>query len=157
MKSVELVEEAGPPGSQILPAPPLIIARTADGEIWQRFEPPDLIFCSLIGVITAELLHTNTRFLPFFRSLPCVFTLLDVSDFKSIPAEARRASVGMNAGIRNRGCAVIGASMPVRLVATVILRGVALVNRHIDNPTRFFATEDEARAWLEARRRAVAG
>jgi hypothetical protein len=53
-----------------------------------------------------------------------------------------------------RGIAFCGGRGPQRVVMNFIVRAINLFTGR-DNPVRFFETEQEARAWLVERRRAI--
>jgi len=141
-------EETPPVGS-------LFSAQTVGGEIRLRFEPPDLHYSVYIGDIEEAHFRQLEKFSAFWRRLPYFFTLLDVSQFKSISASARKLAVKMNEGMLQRGFAMVGASTHVRLFGALVMRANELIHGHTDAPTRFFVTEQEGRLWIEERRRRI--
>ncbi len=103
-----------------------------------RWEPPD-IGCviyhgDLDGPTTADLSEAGRR---FTKGRPYVFLLVDVSKLGKVSAEARRGSATL------------------RVISSLVTRAVDLLNGNTDNPTRFFQTEAEARAWITGRRQQV--
>jgi hypothetical protein len=58
-------------------------------------------------------------------------------------------------GIPVRGTAVINSSFQQRVLTTVIHNVVNFVTRNEQNPVCYCATEAEARAFIDARRKAV--
>jgi hypothetical protein len=50
--------------------------------------------------------------------------------------------------------AFLGGRGPERLLMSFVVRAINLFTRR-DNPLRFFEAEQEARAWLDERRRAI--
>lgn len=122
-----------------------------------RWEPPDTGYLAYAGdVDAADMAEIARKSLTFTRGPPCVFLIVDMAKAGSISAEARKISAENGAGIAFRGIAVVGASRTLRVLAGLVSRAVDIMNKNKDNPTRFFATEAEARAWIAERRRAVA-
>lgn len=123
------------------------------GEIRQRWEPPDTIHVRYIGHLDGPHMREAAREVtPWLENQTYFFVLIDVSEMLSLSADARRATSESDSGVKLRGIAIVGASFHYRALGTLIARGVALLQRHVDNPLRFFSTEEEARAWLAVRR-----
>ncbi|MRG92789.1 hypothetical protein [Polyangium spumosum] len=128
-------------------------------EIWIgthlfRWEPPDLGYVRYIGDLdgpAARALSNESR--RFALGKPRVFLLVDMSSIGQITREARTASAEAGKDLAFRGTAVIGASAHLRILAGLVARAVALLHGASDNPTRFFTTEAEGRAWIAERRR----
>lgn len=121
-----------------------------------RWEPPDLGYLSYFGDLdgqaAAELTEKTTQ---ITRNQPYVFLLVNLSHIGSVSREARRNSATGSNGIAFRGTAIVGASTPIRILATLVARASDLLSHNVQNPTRFFETEAEARAWIDKRRRAI--
>lgn len=122
-----------------------------------RWEEPDtgyISYCgNLEGPAMGQLSELSRR---FTVGQPWVFLIVDMSKVGKISAAARQQSARGSKDLNLRGIAVVGASTPLRLLAGVVARAIDLVNRNIDNPTRFFETEAEARSWIAARRSLIA-
>jgi hypothetical protein len=121
-----------------------------------RWEPPDLghlvYFGDLDGPTSAALSQASRR---FTLGQPRVFLLVDMSNIGRISREARTASAEGGKDLLFRGTAVVGASAHMRVLAGLVTRAIALLYGDSNNPTRFFATEAEGRAWIAERRRAL--
>lgn len=83
---------------------------------------------------------------------PSLGILVDVAGGFSLPAETRRTiarlSVEGNSGGRPTiPMAILGASLPVRALVTLLINAVQLVGRQ-RNDLRFFTQRDEAVTWL---------
>jgi len=121
-----------------------------------RWEGPDVgyLFYSgnLDGPTMGQLSEQSRR---FTVGQPCVFLIVDMSKVGKISAEARQKSAKGSKDLNLRGVAVIGASTPMRIIAGLVTRAIDLMNRNTDNPTRFFETEAEARAWIATRRATI--
>ncbi|MDI1484001.1 STAS/SEC14 domain-containing protein [Polyangium sp. y55x31] len=119
-----------------------------------RWEPPDLsylaYFGDLDGPTSAELSRVSRA---FTLGKPRVFLLVDMSKMGRITREARTASAEGGKDLALRGTAVVGASPHMRVLAGLVTRAISLLYGGSDNPTRFFTTEAEARAWIAERRR----
>jgi hypothetical protein len=81
---------------------------------------------------------------------PALGILVDVAGGFSLPAETRRTIARLSTESHGRPTipmAVVGASLPVRAVVTLLINAVQLVTRR-RNDLRFFALHAEANAWL---------
>jgi hypothetical protein len=121
------------------------------------FEPPDIIKADVRGDITPEDVHaisaTIKRVSP---GLPRLFVLADLARFRGISSEARSAAISQPSAAPYRGFALYNTSFHVRILMKFVLLALNLVTRRQDNPLAFFATEAEARRWIEERRRTIA-
>jgi hypothetical protein len=81
------------------------------------------------------------------------FWLNDMSELGHVPSETRKLLTRSDLLPNLKGVAVIGASLPQRVIARLVLHAARLA--YPDQPlppVRFFASEAEARAWIaEAR------
>lgn len=128
------------------------------GPHWFRWEPPDTGYVVYTGDVdgpTMKELSQKAR--TFTIGKPRVFLIVDMTYAGRIATEARKISADGSAGLALRGIAVIGASWAVRVIATLVTRAVDLLHQNTDNPTKFFANESEARAWIDGRRRMLDG
>jgi hypothetical protein len=83
-----------------------------------------------------------------------VLMLADLSKARSASPGARKLGA-QKKEYHVRGVALFGASPRFRIVANLVITASNLLVKNPDNPFRFFATEAEARAWLDERRRIV--
>lgn len=121
-----------------------------------RWEPPDVGYIAYCGNLDAPLMGAlSEQSRRFTVGQPCVFLIVDMAQAGKISAEARQLSAKGSVGLNLRGIAVIGAAAPLRMIARLVSRAVDLLSRNTDNPTRFFETESEARAWISTRRSLV--
>jgi hypothetical protein len=90
------------------------------------------------------------------RGLHHLLVLVDVAGLRGISPETRRAAIAEPSLAPYRGIAVYNASFQARIVMKLLGLALNLVNRITDNPLAFFATEAEARRWIEERRRTIA-
>lgn len=79
--------------------------------------------------------------------------LLDLSRTSSISAQARKAAVKERGEMPVRASAAFGGSFGIRILATLVIKASAVFFPKHEHTFRFFDSEDEARAWLEQRRR----
>ncbi|MBK9264182.1 MAG: hypothetical protein IPM54_30825 [Polyangiaceae bacterium] len=122
------------------------------------FESPDLAYWHLLGrVEAADIKRIYEKQLEFCKDKPFILVLIDVSRLENITPEARRIAAEGPDPSREampvRGNVVIGASFHFRVLGTLIDKAARLIHRSLDNPLHFTATEAEARAWIEERRR----
>lgn len=121
-----------------------------------RWEPPDLGYLRYDGDMDAAMSAEITdRSRVFSLGLPCVFLLIDVRNLGKLSAEARARSGQGAKDLNLRGTAVVGASATIRVVVGLVTRAIELVYGNKENPTRFFDTEADARAWIAQRRQAL--
>lgn len=131
-------------------------------EVWVgrhlfRWEPPDIGYVAYKGDLDGEAataLSVKSRVITLGK--PRVFLLVNMSQIGQISKEARSASAGGSQDLAIRGIAIVGAAGHIRLIVGLVSRAVELMQRQ-ESPTRFFATEAEARAWLAQRRRTLDG
>ena len=129
-----------------------------EAEVKQRWEAPDVIHAQYIGDLHAEHMRAaQEEAAVWLKGAPYFFTLIDVSQLGSVSADARRAmATNGEAAKTSRGIAIVGASFHFRALGTMVARAIAILHSHVDNPIRFFSTEDEARVWLAERRSLIA-
>lgn len=121
-----------------------------------RWEPPDTMFITYHGDLDVEAFRRITEVSrPLTVPRPYVLILIDMSDVGRISAETRRHSPEGARGVTFRGIAIYGASPLMRTVSALVARATDILTGNTDNPTRFFANEAEARAFLDERRRAL--
>jgi len=119
-----------------------------------RWEPPDLIYIAYFGVVdgdTMSAMNAESRQVGAGRKR--LFILADMSRVGQSTKEARHRAAEGSKGMPLRGVALVGASAPQRIIAGLVTRGIAILSRNHENPTRFFETEAQGRAWIEQRRR----
>lgn len=120
-------------------------------------EEPDVAHWDLVGDVTADdLREIYDVQLKFCRDKRYVFVLVNVSEIRSINAEARKlAAEGPTPGktvMPIRANAVYGASFHFRVIGTLIAKAAHFIHRGQDNPTRFFEKAADARIWFNQRR-----
>jgi hypothetical protein len=81
-----------------------------------------------------------------------LFLLLDASALGNIPPTTRKAIVDAVHDVPIAAGAVFGASFAQRVIATLTDRTSKLLRRGQPYETRFFATEEQARAWIAQKR-----
>jgi hypothetical protein len=121
-----------------------------------RIEPPDLFVVTHDGDISfqeaAAIMH---RLEAFTAGKDRVFLLLDVRRAGNMPPEARKGIVGTMGRLPVGGVAIFGATFSIRVAATLMAKAASLL--HPSAPAAsFFASEADARAWLDDRRGASA-
>jgi hypothetical protein len=119
------------------------------------FEEPDILFLRLAGPCSeAEGMEINRRHRELGRGKERLFFLVDLEELESIHPNIRKDTGNVVKEIALRGAALYKASLKARVLAKLILTAANLFRREEDRmPTCFFDTEQEARAWIEERRR----
>jgi hypothetical protein len=79
------------------------------------------------------------------------FTISDLRKPMSFPAETRRCAIEWSKNHVVAGSVMFGTSMTARVTLTLMMRATSLLTRR-PAPLEAVATEEEARAWVAARR-----
>lgn len=130
---------------------PLEEYRTEHMVMW--LEPPDLVCIRAHGHLEekdmldiADLLKRHTIGWPY------LLLFVDQTEQTGISAEARRAAATAFDSLHYRGTVFCSNSFALRTIGQMVMTIVNRV-RGVDNPTKFFKTSAEGRAWIEERRR----
>lgn len=83
-----------------------------------------------------------------------VLLLADAHHLGAFPASTRKVVAEEMRSTRVDAVAIIGVNFSLRVVLTLLAKGVQIVTGR-PYPQQFFGTEDEARAWLLAQRDAI--
>jgi len=102
-----------------------------------------------------ELAHLN-QFLPMVEQVIAergrCFTISDLRKPMSFPAETRRSAIEWSKTHVVSGSAMFGTSLTARVTLTLLMRATEILMRR-PAPLEAVATEEEARAWVAAKRR----
>ena len=121
-----------------------------------RFEPPDLIYVTGEGDIDEQdIVDMQPYFERHVRDWPYVLLLGDQTKQTSMSAGARKAATELYKWVPYRGTAICGGNFAMRTIGQMVMKVANMVQGR-DNPTVFFKTEPEGRAWIEERRRLLA-
>lgn len=124
--------------------------RFGDHEIWRE---GDMAVAHLVGAFELE---DSRRFHGFLDELHAevgpAFLVADVVRMTGLGAEVRRHAMEWNRQRKLRAVAVCGASLAVRVMASMLTHAIRLVTARADIPVEFFKTEAEARRWIEGLR-----
>ncbi len=120
-----------------------------------RVEPPDLLFVRDRGDILpehAEEILQEARRLAESGGPP--LWIIDMTELGEVPARTRRVAAHFDILALIGAVAVLGASFMHRITMKVVLNVAKLARPGAPTPeVRFFASEGEARAWLDEVRR----
>jgi hypothetical protein len=112
-----------------------------------------LVVARLVGPFTGVDAPPFHAFLDeVFAASGPLFMLADMAAMSGFEAEARRYTAAWNAKRRIGAVALIGTSTAVRVMASLLVRAIQVVNRRPPAPVEFFKDEAEARRWLTAKR-----
>jgi len=118
-----------------------------------RLEEPDVVFVRSVGTIDKQdMLDMHEVFDGNIRGWPNVLLVVDQSQQEGMTAEARKMVPEIGQWVPYRGTVMYGGSFAMRTVGQMLMKLINLV-RQLDNPTAFLNDEQEARAWVERRRR----
>jgi hypothetical protein len=120
-----------------------------------RFEEPDIIYMEFHGPVSlAEGREVNRRHAEWGGSHDNVFFLINLRELESIDPMVRKEAGPVMQAMPLRGASVYAAPLKARVVAKLILTAVNMFRADAERvPFHFVPTEDEARAWIEKRRR----
>jgi hypothetical protein len=129
--------------------------RGRDGPSFHRWDPPDIAFLALIGDISG---HDMQRLIEVtllsVAGRSYVLGLIDFTRVGTISPEARMIARTSASHFPMRGTAIFGGGFHHRVLALLVNKAASLLKKD-HQPIAFFATEEEARAWLDERREVV--
>jgi hypothetical protein len=119
------------------------------------FESPDIIFLKLRGAVTTdEGLEINNRHREWGKTVDRIFFLIDLEELDRIDPDVRKDATRTLAEVPLRGMVGFAAPLKAKVIAKLIFTALNLFSNKADRvPLHFTATEAEARAWIEQRRR----
>lgn len=122
------------------------------------FEAPDIVHLKLVGSVTLdECVLINDAHLGWGEGRSHVFYMIDLSELADIPAAVRRAASETVKMLPLRGTVIYNSPLRARVLGKLLLTAGNLFRRGAaPNPVEFVDTEDDARAWVEIRRRQIA-
>lgn len=108
------------------------------------FEPPNLLIMRLKGKWTKEeLLEMNDTALNLVGEKREIIYLADLAELTEVPPETREALIKYRLPFTYLKMALFGASTKLKVLGGLILKMLPTVKK-----SKFFDTEQEARAWL---------
>jgi hypothetical protein len=90
--------------------------------------------------------------LDYAKGRPYLLSICDLRTFETVSPEARKVFSTNSSELDGRGTALYGASFQARVVATLVMKAASLFAKK-DSPVYFCATEQEAREWINQRRK----
>ena len=114
----------------------------------------DILFVRFRGPVDVQEMQLLFAFMVRMQAqTPVIFHLYDGTQAGLTSPEARRwAAENMTSTHRAAGIACYGVNAVVRAIAQLHTRAIALLHRQVAVPMVFFATEAEARAWIDRQR-----
>jgi hypothetical protein len=130
-----------------------ILEEVKIGESAVRFEPPDTLYFEIVGSPHAadaiKIMDAATR---LSEGKDYLLVINDITRASEFPAEARKVVAARLATLPVRATALFGASFQLRVLVTLAFKIRDFIRGEPANPTRFCATEAEARAWIDEQR-----
>lgn len=125
------------------------------GEHTTYFEEPDIIVMRLVGPVSYEEGHeVNVRHLRYGEGRDRLFFLIDLEKLESIHPGVRKEAGLVLRTIPLKGAALYKAPLKAKVMAKLILTAMNTFRKAEDKvPVVFLSDEQEARAWIEQRRR----
>lgn len=119
-------------------------------------EAPDLVVMRMSGSLEPDAVHACMKEIRrLTEGWPYVLQMVFLDGSGGMSPEARKVAAEVADGIPYAGSAMVGGSFALRVVGKMLVQVISLT-RKLDNPTRFFKSEAEAREWLAERRHALA-
>ena len=125
------------------------------GEHTTYLEEPDIVVMRLVGPCSeAEGHEVNVRHLRYAQGRERLFFLIDLEKLEGIHPAVRKEAGLVLRTIPLKGAALYKAPLKAKVMAKLILTAMNTFRKPEDKvPVVFFANEQEARAWIEQRRR----
>lgn len=118
-----------------------------------RREPPDTVFFEIVGDLAVEEVNEIHAELEEFSRAGSVFFMTNITRLGRMSPGARAAAARWPHLKRLRAIAIFGTGFEQRVVTTLVLKAVRLLNKDFTAAAAFLATEAEARVWIEGQRR----
>ena len=119
-----------------------------NGRVELAYEQP-LVIMRMKGTPTgAEVVRSMVDSAKATEHWPFAVTIVDLSEQKeSLSSEGRKmVADAPPSKVPSRGTALFGASFAMRTLATLLINVMNITQKN-NNPSKFFTTESEARAW----------
>lgn len=124
------------------------------GDSLLRVEPPDLLFVRDRGTVLPEHIAAIVEEARQLASGGPPLWLMDMSELGEVPAPTRKFIAKSDLLSLVGGAAVIGATFAHRVIVKLVINVGKLARPGAPSPEiRYFASEAEARAWLDEVRR----
>lgn len=129
------------------------------GEQITYFEEPDLIVLKLKGEVSEEEgLELNRLNREFGQGREQVFFLIDLEHMSNLPPAVRKVATETLHQVPTRGVAICKAPFKARVIAKLIVTALNMFRREAaKDPVEFLDSEQEARTWIDRRRKEIAG
>lgn len=118
-----------------------------------RFEPPDILYFEIVGSPpkdeAAKIMDAAAR---LTEGQDHLFVLSNIGGSADFPADARKVVADRLVALPVRASALFGGSFQLRVLITLAYKVRDLIKGGAKVPTRFCATEAEARAWIDEQR-----
>lgn len=121
-------------------------------------EPTDIVHLKLVGEVSIEEGRAiNQTHIDYAKELPHFYYMIDLGELDNIPAVVRKEASETVKILPLRGTVIYQAPLRARVIAKLLLTAANLFRGGAgQNPVDFVETEEEARAWIERRRRKIA-
>lgn len=121
-------------------------------------ELPDIVHLKLVGEVgLPECRQINQAHIEFAQGLDRIFYMIDLSELDNIPAAVRREASETVRILPLQGTVIYQTPLRARVLAKLLLTAVNLFKGGAgQNPVEFVDTREEARAWVDQRRRQIA-
>lgn len=128
------------------------------GQHSTSMELPDIVHLKLIGEVSIEEGRAiNQAHIDYAKELPHFYYMIDLSELDNIPAVVRKEASETVKILPLRGTVIYQTPLRARVIAKLLLTAANLFRGGAgQNPMDFVDTEEEARAWIERRRRKIA-
>jgi hypothetical protein len=133
-----------------------VIGEITIGESAVRFEPPDILYFKIVASPAEDdAIKIMAAAARLAEGKDYLLVINDITRAGDFPAEARKIVAARLALLPVRATALFGASFQLRVLVTLAFKIRDFIRGEPANPTRFCATEAEARAWIDEQRSRV--
>ena len=132
------------------------------GRQFTGLERPDIVHLKIQGRCTLEECRLiNRAHLEYAQDVDYFFFLINLAELEDLPAAVRKEASETVKLLPLRGTVVCNAPLRARVLAKLLLTAANLASRFVgkspsSNPVVFADSEQEARTWIDKRRKEVA-
>jgi hypothetical protein len=127
------------------------------GQQMTALELPDIVHLKLTGEVSLpECQEINRAHLEYAKDVPYYFYMIDLSALGNIPSVVRREASETVKLLPLRGTIIYNSSLRARVLGKLLLTAANMFRSGRDqNPVDFVETEEDARAWIDKRRKLI--
>ena len=128
------------------------------GQQFTALELPDIVHLKLRGHCTLEECRMiNQANFEYAKHIGDFYYMVDLDGLEDLPPAVRREASEAVKNLPARGTVLLNAPLKARVLAKLLLTAANLFRRGPEaNPVHFAETDEEARDWIDKRRKQIA-